>query len=401
MENSYRVASIEYDEKEYLRRALIDLGADVRTPKDIFESKFGTPTLENRQIIAVRGTAHLNYSAEVGTTRKVNTVTDRGATVTKSVTDWRPVSGQYSSESYGFSENCINPDTSETPFIANAVRTCKHYDEYDEDEETAEPLEPCAPALRNAKADMVESSKSKCRDNIGTQVRKFKCDGHVEPDLVASYVLPRYNVEYEYKGEKYTHRAYAVGKFRGSGSLPDEAKRIEARADKLTLPLFIASIVASIASAILSIRGIPSTDYETVVSALTPVQILFVLATLLFIGNKFSVKILRYITYTANLNTKKRDLIAKLSHLGLCAPTDEELKCFKFGTHSNDIKSPIKRILPTVAYVICCIPFAFKLLSYLSAMKFSLVFVFVLLIGVIVYNIGLAVYRIKKAKNSK
>lgn len=400
METNYRVVSAEYDEKEYLRHAFIDLGTDVRTPKDIFESKFDAPKIEHRQIIAVRGIAYLNYSAEVGTSRKVDTVTDRGATVTKSVTDWRPVSGQYSAETYGYAENCASPDADEAPLIANAVRTCKHRNEYDE-EDTTEPLEPCNTAINSAKFDMLQSAKSKCRYNIGTQVRNFKCDGHVEPDLVTSYVMPRYSVDYEYKDEKYTHRAYAAGKFKSGGTLPDEAKQIEARADRRTLPLFIASIVVSIISAILSIKGIPSTDYDTVTSALLPVQILFALATLLFISNKFAVNIIRHVAYTVNLNAKKSDLIAKLSQLGLRAPTDEELKGFKYGTHSNAIKSPIKRIIPTVAYAVCCIPFAFKLFSYMGVMKFSIVFVLVLLIGVIIYNVSLAVYRIKKVKSSK
>lgn len=401
MRTDYRVASVEYDGNEYLRRALIDLGKDVRTPKDIFESKFDEPKLENRQVIALKGVARLNYSAEVGTDRKVDTVTERGATVTKTVTDWHPVSGQYSVEAFGFAENCTSPDASESPLIANAVRTCKNYVEYDGDEDTPEPLEPCTAAISAAKADGFDEAKVKCRSNIGTRVRNFKCDGYVEPTLVAAYVMPRYSMEYEYKGEKYTRHAYAAGKFKSGGTLPDEAERIEARTDRRMLPLFIASIVLSVISAIFSIIGVSSTDYDTLVSALVPVQVFFVLASLTFICNKFAVKIFRHVAYKVNFKAKKADLIAKLSQLGLRSPTDEELKGFKVGTHSGDVKAPRRRVIPTVAYAVCCIPFAFKLFSHLFEMMFSLVFVFILLIGVVAYNVGLTVYRVMKIKEAK
>lgn len=263
---NYIVVKKDTDEEDFRRKLLIKLAKTSGTPIDIFTSEFKPIRQEYYNFIAIAGDVTLSYSASVGFDRKEKyyETNSQGRSVerTRTVTDWKPVSGIYKGSSVGVAMNDGNSfDT--LLKIRSALKNVPEKDLYDEssvDFETEFPKTPEDSAIAEAERDCVSNAKDACKwqAKTGDRIDKFMADGTVDRITeINSYIAPVYRTEYVYKGDTYKVEKLAFGGNSGLGlwsdlkcpSVSDNLdEQIYSKNFKFTLISVLICVVSSIIS---------------------------------------------------------------------------------------------------------------------------------------------------------
>lgn len=278
----------ENSEKEFLRQACISLAHDEATPADIFKSDFSQVTKSYQQMLGVDAEVTLNYSASIGYNRTeeyFDTVREYDANLqrqvekkvkkTRTVTDWSPISGTYSSNarSYVLNDDKLNDDRFNTknPSVLdccyrfedsyNKVKDSSVFNVEDIDFETDYPKNVSQNALTFAKTICVSQASVDCQEALpGDVCKDFSSSNICKPEKISCIVAPEYSLKYTYEGKDYTKKAFAFGGM--SMSSCDDAnaeKDIQKEINKKSMPIIIAGTILTILSIILSltVRNLP------------------------------------------------------------------------------------------------------------------------------------------------
>ncbi len=226
----------EINENEYMRAVLFDLAANEKTPDDIFDAEFHRPVCDRVQAVAIGADVDLSYSVSIGYDRKeerrvYNKFSNRVETEYETVTDWHPLSGNYSCSVVGYAENKDNPNTYMSKYIELAYCTAKKESvcRYDGSEKTEAPLPLNQNAVNAAKNDACHKATLKCQKELpGNRHKDFKERSSVNYNSSASFTLPRYSVDYSYKSTRYKTTSFATGKYKSCGDFPACAETVQA-----------------------------------------------------------------------------------------------------------------------------------------------------------------------------
>ncbi len=251
----------EMSEKEYLRTTLFDMAANEKLPDDIFEAEFSPVTCDTVQAIAINSSFNFSYTVSIGYDRKeervtYNQFTKKHETHYETVTDWHPMSGNYSCSANGYAENSDSADSNLNKYIERAYSTAKAESavEYDASSGDVPPLTQANPyALNLARNDTNYKAECMClRELPGNRRKDLKTNGSDSHRLTSTFTLPRYSVSYTYNGESYKTSSFAVGNHEKWGTSPRSNMTQQANVNTTVETMMIASVGLSCLAILLS-----------------------------------------------------------------------------------------------------------------------------------------------------
>ena len=227
---------------EFLRRSFIALTENRESPLDILDADFDVIKDFTREFIICKCNVHLNFSGSVGYDRQETYVdyekkwdydlkmeVTRPVTKTRTVTDWRPHSGDIDSEemSYVFNGD-VDEDRELTQAFPEAVKEVK-----------AEDLQHRPDLVVNYHAQ--EEALDDCRRGSHYRVRwpgdHYRDESYHETVSnvdITGYSVPCYNLEFSYHGHSGSLRGYALTGMLPLVDLPSglEEKSVQSEKDK-------------------------------------------------------------------------------------------------------------------------------------------------------------------------
>lgn len=265
----------EYSKDDFIRQAMIDLGTSAITPVDIDEGTFDDVEESIKEFVSVSADVDLHYTASIGYNReeqymaqetKYDNDLKQNVTVnvlkTRTVTDWKPFSGDYSGHGVGFA----------------AKGKSDHKKEFKDLEEEFKELDKIRSSIsdclkRNIAQDKCTSSFDKdsfeeakhwCRADVESQIR---FPGDVPPKneqftsnfrntQVYCYRIPAYSSNFNFKGNKYEIVEFASGNTLLKIHEPNDTTDYGKMTDYLSKPYYKTSKIIWIVSIVLVLVGL-------------------------------------------------------------------------------------------------------------------------------------------------
>lgn len=212
-----------FTEKQFLRRVLINIAKDKRTPQDIFTAKFKPVKKIFRHIVIVEAKVDISYNVTLGHDGRTSSWSNNRR-YTRTVTEWEPASGLYSVKESEFFENSQNGelDAKEMERLKDAL--CQLTKDYvcfgdQADIEAPSPKKPSSEVVKRLVETIRQKAVQSCKNSLrADKIKYFKSDESVSNVSVKSLVVPEYIVEFVYKGITYAQRAFPIGNMKLAGS---------------------------------------------------------------------------------------------------------------------------------------------------------------------------------------
>lgn len=346
----------EIDDVEFLRKTLVNLSADARTPADILTANFKPVIPHNEQYIVVKGDADVNYSATIGYDRKEeykewNSTRKQYETKTKTVTDWQSFSGKHSGTYSASASNGDNLINSAFEFDV-ALYYTKPQNIVPIDQvnfEIEAPNNPSSTAISNAKNKILSSCQNEAKTKLpGDRNKDFSASGTVSVTEINSYSAPAYSITYKYKQKEIQNGSFAFGNFKRIGDTIDSSQTLMNVVNNKTKPFDFTMLGVSIITALIMLL--------TMICSWSKITLL---SSLVMIGFKIFTsinykKLLNEIV-AINQTTKKEKLSTMLKVKKLSPLTVEEIKSFQAKGKSLSPTKHKLRTAGTVFFVIALI----------------------------------------------
>ena len=341
---------------EFIRGAYVDLACDRATPVDVAEGNFEDIVEDNEQYIEVNCLSNVNYAAMIGIDYKV-TYTDydsqgKPTQKTKTETEWKAFSGNFSKESVKYRGNDDNSERARAFDLAVNYAEPGSIMPYDGTNSSVAPLPPDPSAVESAKTESLEDAKKAAEKSLpGDRHKDFYASGHSTVTSLKSYVAPTQNAKFKYNDGQYDCTAFSFGPFNLGGYVPDDSDTVHKSIAKKTNPLLIVCLVlAGISLAMTIVACLCPLGYAGSLSTLlVPTLTMFVMIVV--------TTIIINVMYTKMLRKRQETKIArideKLTSLGLAPMTDSEKAR---ATSKSDITALTSKRNPLrIATVIICL----------------------------------------------
>ena len=194
----------ETTQQEFLRKLLIELASSLDTPIDIVKAKFGKIEEKVCEAIVCTSYVDLNYTASIGYDYKIK-VYENGKEKEKTITKWKPFSGHLS----GTKTEC----TFNAPYE-------QHFNSYTLRDTLNSVKNESIIQKGNARLTSygLESAKWECERALRSEI-EYPGNHHKDESITSDvsvksircYILPYYQVEYTYRGKKYSVTGFACG----------------------------------------------------------------------------------------------------------------------------------------------------------------------------------------------
>ncbi|MBQ9480706.1 MAG: hypothetical protein IJU84_00915, partial [Clostridia bacterium] len=377
----------EFSSTDFIRNFYIELASNIETPEDIMDSKFGVVKEKTEQYLLVTGNANINYSAMIGNKReeKYFDKTYDGTPVerTRTVTDWSPISGNYSGEYISCVENTDTikhhdiyskeyHDISKNreDFYDSLRKTLKNNKEniieFDQvDFAIDPPVNPQGIALEEAKRDILKQCDQNALSSLpGDDHKNYRSNGTVSIISINSIAAPVYEIDYEYHGKKWSNSSFAFGKLANRNNVPsieeDITKSVNKEVNILGVPLLlglITTITVLFVSMIMIISGkLNRPNFPFVIEVINTIFFIFYLT--------YRKKYLSNI-YQNNQNKKLKMLVDLFRKKNMRGLTEEESRGFDIKSHYISAKSKLK-IANIVMFCISLFVMFMFIISYFS-----------------------------------
>lgn len=200
-----------YSTDEFLRAVMIGLTKDKQSPSDIMTAKFGKVTEYTAEVAWMEADIDVHYSGSVGYDRKEeyqewNSSSNKYETKTKTVTDWRPHSGNLNTTQKRYTLNVSTSDKDFEELFSKAL--AKFSDDLVTESGSARVNTDAASRLQFACEQSARYEVSWPGDHH--KDTRYSCKTDIK--VLEGYIAPCYEVEYEYEGKKYKARGFAFGK---------------------------------------------------------------------------------------------------------------------------------------------------------------------------------------------
>lgn len=340
-----------------MRNVFIDLADDPNSPEDIFDSEFGTVIREIDQYLCVIYDVNVAYSASVGYDRR-ETYYERGSDgnlkeKTRTVTDWRPVSGQKiftEGASYVLKTNG-DPDEQRSRF-RTLLKTADESIPFEQGNVDVKPIVPTDEVYYAARGNAESQAESECRDSLpGDHVRDFRASSVSELKISAVYVVPDYVLPYKYKGAEYSSREYAcsttVAKSKRPSDEANKKKNVSAKLRPIAVPALLMPLALLIAAIVLLVTD-PAVEVRVgVIVALYVVSIALVIVSLI----RSKLLLSDYMGYLQRIKTEGLEkLLARKSLPGLTDSERASIMDIKAKSKSAKFKSALN-VLAVIALI--------------------------------------------------
>lgn len=328
---SYGVIKKEYSGSDFLRKTLISIASDPRTPENILSSSFEPVKVSTEQYLMVDGDASITYSATIGYDKKIeyrewDKYKKEYVKKTKTETEWQPYSGIHSGNYVECVNNVAGDKISimENQFVLSmmSIKKGSIVDVQDVDFKAVMPEEPQLNAIERAKRKMRYSCEAEAKHNLpGDRNKDFHANGTAKINSITSLSAPVYNIDYTYSGKKIRNKAFAFGNYNRIGGTVDTSQNIMNAVNEKTKIFDIISIVGFSAVALLMLISI--------IAGWSGLLTLFCLPCIgwkVFTYLNFK-KIINNIVQI-NQENKKASLISKLKQNNLAPLTSGEASAF-------------------------------------------------------------------------
>ena len=238
----------EVSEEQFLRKVLIGLSKDEKSPSNIMKAKFGKVVEFKKEIFIASADIEVNYSGSCGYDRQeqyqtteskyvsegefytCNGVTkraDRSGSVkvdvvkTRTVTDWLPHSGKINTTKASCALNEDKKDEDLLSLFPNAIKEAK-------DDSLIE--EGTASVNISAYQIAVEQCEDKASWEVswpGDHHKDTRYTFNTDVKDLECFIVPCYMVEFEYNGKKYRARGLAFGKSNEVHEVPKTDGKVE------------------------------------------------------------------------------------------------------------------------------------------------------------------------------
>lgn len=239
----------EVSEQQFLRKVLIELSKDQKSPSNVMDAKFGQVTEFTSEFLLLEADVEVNYSGSCGYDRQEQYQTTESKHLSegdeytiggirrrasrsgsyevdvvkmRTVTDWRPHSGTLKKHTSSVELNEGNEDAKRllTPFV-KAMEEAK-------DESVVE--EGTASVNAAAYQSAGETCERKAKYAVSwpgdrTRDEQYNCSTDVTG--VECYIVPCYKVEFVYNGKKYCAIGVAFGKANEVHKVPKADGNVE------------------------------------------------------------------------------------------------------------------------------------------------------------------------------
>lgn len=216
--NSIFKVKKEVSEEQFLRGVLIGLSNDEKSPSNIMNAKFGKVSEFQKEFLVLFADVTVNYSGTIGYNREetyyetekyydsdLKMQRTRQVEKTRTVTDWHPYNGSLNTNKETYEVNEDDSDYELGGLFYEAIKQAKDENVIEEGEAIVNPSSYKAALL---------SCESQAKDEVkwpGDEQKdaRFSCKTDVK-DLEC-YLVPCYEVSFEYNGKKYIARGLAIG----------------------------------------------------------------------------------------------------------------------------------------------------------------------------------------------
>jgi hypothetical protein len=257
MENFDSVVSVkkEHSEDEFIREVLILLATNADTPVDVVNAKFGEVKERTREAILCTAHVESDYSASIGYDRteeywdKVQK-TDRNGNKywedvkkTRTVTDWKPYSGHIGGDA---TTAALNEKENDDDFS----KLIDDHDELTTVLKTIKKESIVGKGDATINQDGLETAKMFCRFDVegginypGDHHKDERSNADVEVNHLSCFILPFYEVDFEYQGKTYHACCFACGSMSVQTEYPQSSINVSAVATEKTKNFKTGSIV--------------------------------------------------------------------------------------------------------------------------------------------------------------
>lgn len=357
-----------FSEKEFLRSVCMDFVTSPDAPVDIFDSEFSEPEASCAEFVVTETQANVEYTCSIGYNRweKERVWSEsRKAYYEKSklVTDWQPYSGKQSGVYVACAKNDDEENATDKKMAEKITSEFKNgtlVPALDEGLSTEKlDIKPSCKKSLNKKinasliSDIRKTTPGDTTKNIsGTPMLKRR--------RLASVRIPKWSVEYKYKGESFKRVTLANEEYKGEGAFPKKEK-LDTRYDlskkcgkNMTLTVIAGLIIAMSLIAAVFTLIVKHTDYM----ALIALVILFWAGAIGFVVwyIKKRKDFLSPIIEKA-MSELREKFVNMFKRLELDEPTEEEKRVFE---------EKVKDKIPT-ADVMLCLMIIFSVISVILA----------------------------------
>ena len=217
----------EISEEQFLREALLRLSLEKETPVDVLDSKFEPIVTVEKEYLLVDVDVECSYTCSVGYNRE-ESYYENGHRYTRTVTDWRPFSGNNSSREKVYVSNAPSQEGCATGSI---ISTCIKDTKQESIKKVDEEIEIYPEALDYAREVCLDSCYSRV-DLPGDEQRDEDYSGSTTINSVLGAIIPEYEMEYTYNEQKYKVNGFACGNSCMDKTYPSTANTIKENANK-------------------------------------------------------------------------------------------------------------------------------------------------------------------------
>lgn len=247
----------EYDEKEFMRRALTALANEKSTPTDIFTSNFGEVEEDEPSFLEITADTQISLTADIGYDRKVKYADG----TTKTVTDWQPYNGTAQSQEQEFVYNGSESEFQIRFLIDRYESTAQAALKNSQKEHIVlDGFELNQEAFDRANSRCIFSCYQTAKKRLpGDRQNNENYTGTTKITDINAYLIPRYSMYYTYADKEYMLSAFACGNdaptdYRLNGKkMPSAASNVRKEAMKIAQFFFIGMAAAVIAAILLGI----------------------------------------------------------------------------------------------------------------------------------------------------
>ncbi|MDE7330467.1 MAG: hypothetical protein K2N30_05225 [Clostridia bacterium] len=323
----YAVIKDEVAQSEFERSAFIDLTKNPVTPADILEAEFEETEKVFRFLASVRCDTEVTYSASVGYDREekyeeYNSSKKQYETKTRTVTDWKPHSGNRKATL------CEYVDIETEKALSYSLKNVKKQNILgypNEELQTPAPRIPTRGALKAGEYSCLGSLKYQCKSNLpGDRYENFSASGNAKAIESASIVVSQYALPYKYGGKKYCVHGFAAGETYSTDETVNVSYNNADAIGKKTFIYSVAALVCALVSCIISLA----------VRNTAAVCVLFVLSLASFV----TFKVMNVVIRNKAVNSQKEIKIDKLKKLlakrGLAELSETEINTIGNGINT-------------------------------------------------------------------